>query len=257
MSKLLVLGVCPLPFESVTRSFGPGTRTWQLVEPLINDGHEVTLVALRTPGTYPDDTPEEVIHRDGCFNYASIPHEAFCETQYINNVYRDMKPDAVIFAHGSASYFEHLLEPDVPVWIDLCGHVMAEAQANARMALMLAMGELQKSMGPDQRVSANGEILSDPTSKTTTVSHPHWTGVWNSWQAGDSDSSTNPDTESEHRTLAGASNTGMHPTYKDDREDHFRSWLVSLDPAEAAKVSSAIDLTLDGSVMPDNNIAGS
>ncbi|MEN8162544.1 MAG: glycosyltransferase [Acidobacteriota bacterium] len=131
MSRLLVLGVCPLPFESTIRSFGPGTRTWQVVEPLIHDGHEVTLVALRIPGTYADDTPEEVVHREGQFNYASIPYEAFSTTQYIKNVYRDMKPDAVIFAHGSASYFDHLLEPDVPVWIDLCGHVMAEAQAKA------------------------------------------------------------------------------------------------------------------------------
>lgn len=131
MSKLLVLGVCPLPFESTTRTFGPGTRTWQLVEPLIKDGHEVTLVAFRIPGTYPEDTPEEVVHREGSFNYASIVHQAFCATQYIQNVYRDMKPDAVIFAHASASYFEHLFEPEVPIWIDLCGHVMAEAQAKA------------------------------------------------------------------------------------------------------------------------------
>ena len=131
MSKLLVLGVCPLPFESTTRSFGPGTRTWQLVEPLLNDGHAVTLVALRIPGTYPEDAPAEVLRSDGLFNYASVTHEVFSGTRYAESVYRDFKPDAVIFAHGSASYLEHLLEPDVPVWIDLCGHVMAEAQAKA------------------------------------------------------------------------------------------------------------------------------
>ena len=132
------------------------------------------------------------------------------------------------------------------------GRAMAEAQGNARMALMLAIGELQKSMGPDQRVSANGDILSDPASAVSTVNHPHWAGVWNSWKAGTQTGSTNPDTASEHRTIDGASNTGMHPTYEEDREDHFRSWLVSLDPADAARVTSAIDLSLDGSVMPDN-----
>lgn len=131
MSRLLILGVSPLPFESTIRSFGPGTRTWQIVEPLVDAGHLVTLVALRIPGTYPEDAPEEIVYQKGMFNYASILHQAYRETDYIRNIYREMQPDAVIFAHGSASYFEHVLEPEVPVWIDLCGHVMAEAQAKA------------------------------------------------------------------------------------------------------------------------------
>ncbi len=48
----------------------------------------------------------------------------------------------------------------------------AVARANARIALMEAIGQLQKTLGPDQRVSATAEILGE------TVAHPHWTGVW-------------------------------------------------------------------------------
>ena len=55
----------------------------------------------------------------------------------------------------------------------------AEAQANARMALILAVGELQKQLGPDQRISAAGAITAP-----SGVSHPHLTGVWDSWIAG-------------------------------------------------------------------------
>jgi Tfp pilus assembly protein PilV len=131
---------------------------------------------------------------------------------------------------------------------------MAEAQANARMALMIAIGELQKSMGPDQRISANGGILSAPDSSTSTVKNPHWTGVWDSWRAGDAaaGSSATPDSPSEHNTVVGASNNGMHPTYDTNRKDHFREWLVSLDPSKIADISS-VNFELDGSVRPSRD----
>ncbi|MGJ8642080.1 MAG: hypothetical protein ACSHX9_01625 [Luteolibacter sp.] len=47
-----------------------------------------------------------------------------------------------------------------------------EARANARLALMIAIGELQMSAGPDQRVTASGGILGE------NVKRPHLTGVW-------------------------------------------------------------------------------
>ncbi len=52
------------------------------------------------------------------------------------------------------------------------GQAVAVARANAKLAMMLALGELQKSTGPDQRVTARGDILAANTT------NPHWTGVW-------------------------------------------------------------------------------
>ncbi|MFK7909809.1 MAG: hypothetical protein AB8F34_04320 [Akkermansiaceae bacterium] len=126
----------------------------------------------------------------------------------------------------------------------------AEAQANARLALMLAIGELQKSMGPDQRISANGEILSDPTNSSSTVKNPNWTGVWHSWRA-DSDPAGN-DEQSQHSTINDA-DTGIHPSYEADRKDHFLSWLVSLDAMSAEEVDSARNLDLAGQYVPAPN----
>ncbi|MEP2775549.1 MAG: hypothetical protein ABJQ29_03740 [Luteolibacter sp.] len=54
---------------------------------------------------------------------------------------------------------------------------MALAQSNARMALMLAIGELQKAAGPDQRITAGADMLSG--SAAATAGRAHWTGVWN------------------------------------------------------------------------------
>jgi hypothetical protein len=49
------------------------------------------------------------------------------------------------------------------------------ARANARLALMIAIGELQTTLGPDQRVSAPAAILE---SDGKAVAHPQWVGVW-------------------------------------------------------------------------------
>ncbi len=49
---------------------------------------------------------------------------------------------------------------------------MDEARANARMALQIAIGELQQHLGPDQRVSADGRLLD--------TANPHWVSVWRS-----------------------------------------------------------------------------
>ncbi len=58
------------------------------------------------------------------------------------------------------------------------GQTMAVAQTNARLALMLAIGDLQKSLGPDQRITAAAEIL--PASKPAAPGRAHWIGVWDS-----------------------------------------------------------------------------
>ncbi len=55
------------------------------------------------------------------------------------------------------------------------GDAMSEARANARMALMIAIGELQKAAGPDTRVTATANIDDDAV-----VGKKHWVGVWSS-----------------------------------------------------------------------------
>ena len=52
-----------------------------------------------------------------------------------------------------------------------------EARANARMALMLAIGELQKTAGPDQRVTARAAILENPSGGSS-LPNRNWLGVW-------------------------------------------------------------------------------
>lgn len=80
------------------------------------------------------------------------------------------------------------------------------AKANARLALMLAIGELQKSAGDDRRITADGSILQGAT-------HGHAVGVWRSWSP----------RQIENPTKAA-------PDYGIQKTSAFMTWLVSGDP---------------------------
>lgn len=90
------------------------------------------------------------------------------------------------------------------------GEAMALARSNARLALMLALGELQKHAGPDKKVTAPCELLRQ------TPNMPRLTGVWDSWDAISSASASSPD-------------------YDGKKRDLFRSWLVSDADPEAVR----------------------
>jgi len=54
------------------------------------------------------------------------------------------------------------------------------AKESARLALMMALGDLQRYAGPDQRVTARAEILGDAN---VTPETRYWTGVWDTTDA--------------------------------------------------------------------------
>jgi hypothetical protein len=84
---------------------------------------------------------------------------------------------------------------------------MATARANARLALMIALGELQKTMGPDQSVSAPA------SSMASGAPQPHLTGTWEGWHWAPTPSGS--------------------PPYS-DKKGKFQRWLISTaDPKTA------------------------
>ncbi len=97
----------------------------------------------------------------------------------------------------------------------------AEARANARLALSLAVGELQRLAGPDTRITARADILDE--------NNPRVTGVWRSWE-GDN-----------HERSGRAVGRPIAPNYEREKEERFLSWLVS------GRESEALDTTSKGS----------
>lgn len=92
------------------------------------------------------------------------------------------------------------------------GEADARAFAHARLAVMLAIGELQKDAGNDQRITADAAILSK------TSPQPNLVGVWSSWSPG---ATAKPDQDA--------------PDYKGPKISRFLSWLISSPTPEALK----------------------
>ncbi len=94
---------------------------------------------------------------------------------------------------------------------------LAIARANARVALMLAVGELQKTAGLDTRVTARADLV-DPK-------NPPVLGVWKSWEGTDHESSGRP----------------IAPTYMGHKKARFLAWLTS--ETLAAKCEDPLTMT--------------
>lgn len=83
------------------------------------------------------------------------------------------------------------------------------ARGNAKLAVMLALGELQRTLGDDRRISADASIIDGSK-------HPNVVGVWKSWSPKLAD---NP--------------LGTSPNYATAKSSRFVSWLTSSpNPAE-------------------------
>lgn len=131
MSKVLVLGHAPLPWEDLTKSYGPGTRTWQFAQPLIADGHEVTVLASRIPFVYPEGVdPCESVREQGC-EVHRVDQDLFEIGGYTDSLIEELDPDCIVGATAYPSYVGATYAGEKPLWADIFGSLLAEAQAKA------------------------------------------------------------------------------------------------------------------------------
>jgi len=124
------------------------------------------------------------------------------------------------------------------------------ARANARLALMMAISQLQEATGPDQVLTARAELLAD----RQTIAHKNWVGAWRT---------TYKPSEKDHawpligqKTDKGNKVYAEQGTYSDLRytvnslnEGQWRkklinAWLVS-SPADKADPTKGLDTSYD------------
>ncbi len=147
--KIFVLGMSPMPFENDRKVYGTGIRTWQFVRPLLEKGHRLCVVGYAIPSAYPSGLKsgggKQQRYGQYDFEYHIQSKQDFENTDMLLETAQKFGPDCLVGCTFYPSYFgsklKKLLEDSgnsgtgkpVPLWADLFGHVMAEAQARAHM----------------------------------------------------------------------------------------------------------------------------
>lgn len=130
--RILVCGLCPLPFENTSQNYGPGIRTWQLAQGVAAGGHAVRVVAMVIPGVYETgellatDTVEGISIR-------RLDGTAFLDPSVIRAEIEQWRPTALVGATVYGALAIAQTGSELPFWADQFGHVMAEAQAKAAL----------------------------------------------------------------------------------------------------------------------------
>jgi len=133
--RILIFGVSPLPIEKDEISFGPGLRTWHLTKPLVEDRYDVCLVTSRTKGSYANKhLPPSMVNKEHGFIWYSLEEREFEKLKNLQKIHDRVNPDCIVVV-GSilVRYCVGKLKTKKPIWIDLFGNVLIEAQAKANL----------------------------------------------------------------------------------------------------------------------------
>lgn len=130
MSRVILFGFGPLPHEHLRMS-GPGLRSWHFSKVLLDAGHHVCLIADRIYGSYPDAQLPLHTHRDARWTYHSVADTLWHNPSALKPLVAAFKADCAIGITTTASAVAADLVGDLPLWCDLYGSIMAEAQLKA------------------------------------------------------------------------------------------------------------------------------
>jgi glycosyltransferase involved in cell wall biosynthesis len=131
-------------------------RTWQLVEPLPADGHDVSVAAVSRFRPVGSDRPERL--QDQALDAWLVEHRRPNWRREIQRLHDRFKPEAVVATGQLMCLAAAGLRTTVPCWFDLYGDSLFEWQA--AMGAMGSHRGLRSAIGFQTAVLRRGDVFS-------------------------------------------------------------------------------------------------
>ncbi len=132
MNRIMILGIGPIAIDESTKFHSGGNRAWHLTKPLLDEGFEVTLVCMRITDKTQHQSPNEEIKTIDNLTYYNVDEVSlFANDNYLKQLIQKHKPNAVIGACAYPASRAAHVAGGIPVWADIHGYPMGEAQAKA------------------------------------------------------------------------------------------------------------------------------
>jgi len=131
MVRVYATGMGPLPWEKPRFLHGSCSRTWQMVRPMLEAGHEVCLVAIRVfDPDAPKDLPlvEKKKEAEGLTYILTDELRKFVYPEFHQSIIDQFRPEVVMGVTTPACKPLGAVHTEAPIWADIHGYVMGEAQ---------------------------------------------------------------------------------------------------------------------------------
>jgi hypothetical protein len=131
VSRIVVAGMGTPTFVDADCHFGPGRRTTHFAFALADAGHEVTVLWISDDGLTESVSTRVSTPRGATLEARAISVRTFADGR-VRRLLDELAPSALVGAtvHASAQ-LARVAAPGVPLWADVFGDPMAEAQAKA------------------------------------------------------------------------------------------------------------------------------
>ncbi len=131
MNTVMIFGIGPVTFASKDKFHSGGNRAWHLAKPLLDQGFEVILCCMRITDAE-NKQPLETLRQQGNLTYYEVDEvQRFADDAFLKQLINDHQPSAIIGACDYPASRAVAVAGNLPVWADIHGYPMGEAQAKA------------------------------------------------------------------------------------------------------------------------------